>query len=126
MKVVHIDELANVCGYFTTQTDANNHYGCNHPEQEEFEMLHEDEEGYTRGEFEEYGITCDGPKVKQGKCYAWSCPLATECNLEDLKEHSPEHYECWKDSEHDPSEAGANLVLVCDEELINKLDCKTV
>lgn len=41
-------------------------------------------------------------------------------------EESPEHYECWKDSEHDPSEAGANLVLVCDEELVNKLDCKTV
>ena len=36
MKVVHIDELADVCGYFATQTDANNGYGCNHPDQEEF------------------------------------------------------------------------------------------
>lgn len=78
MKVVHIDELADVCGYFTTQTDANNHYGCNHPGQEEFEMMHRDKDGYTYREDRD-------PKVKQGMCYAWSCPLATECDLQDLK-----------------------------------------
>lgn len=38
------------------------------------------------------------------------------------KEHSPEYYESWKDCKYDPSEAGANLVLVSDEELIKKLD----
>jgi len=118
MKVVHIDELANVCGYFTTQTDANNHYGCNHPDQEEFEMLYRDEHGYTRRDYEE----SDTPNAKQGKCYAWSCPLATECHLEDLKEHSHEYYEVWKDCKYDPSEAGADLVLVYDEELMSKLD----
>lgn len=110
MKVVHIDELTNVCGYFTSQTDANNHYGCNHPSQEEFEMLYQDDEGYTHRKDKE-------PKVKQGMCYCWSCPIATECNLEDLKEYSPEYYEEWKDCAYDPSEAGANLVLVGDEEI---------
>lgn len=114
MKVVHIDELANVCGYFATQTDANNGYGCNHPDQEEFEMLYQDNKGYTHREDKE-------PKVKQGMCYAWSCPLATECDLQDLKEHSQVYYEEWKDREYDPSEAGADLVLVGDEELIKKL-----
>lgn len=115
MEVVHIDELANVCGYFTTQTDANNHYGCNHPDQEEFEMLYKDSDGYTHRQNKE-------PKAKQGKCYSWSCPLATECDLKDLKKYSPEDYEDWKDCEYDPSEAGANLVLVSDEELIEKLE----
>lgn len=47
MKVVHIDELADVCGYFTTQTDANNHYGCNHPDQDELEMMYRNEDDYT-------------------------------------------------------------------------------
>ena len=116
MKVVHIDELANVCGYFATQTDANNGYGCNHPDQEEFEMLYQDNKGYTHREDKE-------PKVKQGKCYSWSCPLATECDLEDLREHSPEYYDDWKNEEYGPGEAGADLVLVCDEELIKKLGC---
>ena len=114
MKVVHIDELADVCGYFTTQTDANNHYGCNHPGQEEFEMMHRDKDGYTYREDRD-------PKVKRGMCYAWSCPLATECDLQDLKEHSQEDYEEWKDREFDPSDAGADIVLVGNEDLIKKL-----
>lgn len=118
MEIVHIDELTNVCGYFTDRTDANNHYGCNHPDQEEFEMMYQDEEGYTER-------TGRGMKVKQGMCYAWSCPLATECDLQDLKEHDPERYDEWKDVEFDPSEAGANLVLVSDEELVKKLEQRT-
>lgn len=115
MKVVHIDELANVCGYFTTKTDINSGYGCNHPEQECFEIAYQDDEGYTRIEDKE-------PKVKQGRCHCYSCPLATECNLEDLKKYSPEDYDDWKDHEYDPSESGANLVLVSDKELIEKLE----
>ncbi len=31
MKVMDIDVLCLVCGYFTRDTDANNGYGCNHP-----------------------------------------------------------------------------------------------
>ena len=115
MKVVEIDELASVCGYFTTETDANNHYGCNHPDQEEFEMMYRTEDGYT-------SRSGRGTRIKQGMCYSWSCPLATECDLQDLKEHDLERYECWKDCKYDPSEAGADLVLVCDEELVKKLE----
>ena len=115
MKVVEIDELASVCGYFTTETDANNHYGCNHPDQEEFDMMYRNEDGYT-------SRIGRGTRIKQGMCYSWSCPLATECDLQDLKEHDLERYECWKDCKYDPSEAGADLVLVCDEELVKKLE----
>lgn len=112
--VVHIDRLAHVCGYFNADTDANNHYGCNHPDCEEYEILHKDSNGYTHRKNKE-------PMVKQGKCYSWSCPFATECDLEDLKNYSPDDYEQWKDNDFDPVEAGAELVLVFDKELIQKL-----
>lgn len=118
MEIVHIDELTNVCGYFTNRTDANNHYGCNHPDQDEFEMMYRNEDDYT-------SRIGRGTRVKQGMCYSWSCPLATECDLQDLKEHDPERYDEWKDVEFDPSEAGANLVLVSDEELVKKLEQRT-
>lgn len=31
-EIIHIDELANVCGYFNTDTRVNNGYGCEHPD----------------------------------------------------------------------------------------------
>ena len=30
-EVLHIDQLANICGYFSSDTIANNGYGCEHP-----------------------------------------------------------------------------------------------
>lgn len=48
---MHINNLANNCGYFDGETRINNGYGCNHPEQ----RLKED---------------------GQGKCMPKSCPLA--------------------------------------------------
>jgi hypothetical protein len=87
--IINIDELTQICGYFTGATDANNGYGCNHPEQEEFEMLWMDNEGYThRG----YDDDDSRPKTKQGKCYAFSCPLCGKCDLEDVKELDHEDY----------------------------------
>lgn len=83
-KAVHIDTLAGVCGFHTSQTDANNGYGCNHPEQEEYEYCHEDKDGYMHR-------SDDLPQVKQGKCYAFSCPLADECYIET--EQVAYHYE---------------------------------
>jgi len=47
MKIVRFEEFAYVCPYSTAETEVNNGYGCNHPEQDETE------EG-------------------QGKCYCWS------------------------------------------------------
>lgn len=86
-EIMDIDELASICGYFTTKTDANGGYGCNHPDQEEYEMLYRDESGYTHRDDDRE------PKVRQGKCYSFSCPIASKCNLEDFKEYDPEIYD---------------------------------
>jgi len=59
---------------------------------------------------------------RQGKCYSSSCPIATQCDLEDLKEYDTERYNEWKDEEFDPSESGADLMLITDEELIDKIN----
>ena len=55
--VYEIDEFMNLCGYSFGDTNINNGYGCNHPEQEMIEF--------------------DENNLNQGKCYSWSCPL---CN----------------------------------------------
>lgn len=86
-EIMDIDELASICGYFTTKTDANGGYGCNHPDQDEYEMLYKDEHGYTH----RYDLR--EPQVRQGKCYSFSCPIASKCNLEDFKEYDPEIYD---------------------------------
>ncbi len=114
--VVHIDELTKVCGYFNSGTPVNNFYGCNHPDCEENEIV---------------GIKKDGSqvrfpkkikhKISQGKCYSFSCPIASECDLEDLKEHDTDLYNEWKNAEYDPSESGAELMLITDEKIINAL-----
>jgi hypothetical protein len=80
--IISLDELCDRCGYFTSETDANNGYGCNHPKQEEFEMLHKDKQEYTHR-----GCPPSKSTFKQGKCYAETCPLAVVC--------SPEHIEEW-------------------------------
>lgn len=77
MKVVNIDELMSVCGYGTRETDANNGYGCNHPDQEDYEMLWKDKYGYTHRGYEEDDTK---PKMKQGLCTHFSCPLAETCD----------------------------------------------
>ena len=63
LMVTVFDEFAYVCPYFTSETDANNGYGCNHPDQEETQNR-------------------DGKE--QGCCYCFSCPLGIEADAEDL------------------------------------------
>jgi len=63
MKIVRFEEFAYVCPYSTAETEVNNGYGCNHPEQDETE------EG-------------------QGKCYCWSCPLGSEAEAEDADDEN--------------------------------------
>ena len=65
--IVGIDDLMRVCGYANGETHVNNHYGCDHPDQEETDIDRD-------------------TKKEQGKCYSFSCPLAGECDLQDLKE----------------------------------------
>ena len=38
-EVIHIDELANVCGYFNSDTRANNGYGCEHTECRDSDLM---------------------------------------------------------------------------------------
>ena len=86
-EVIDINTLAGVCGYFTGATDANNGYGCNHPEQERIEELY-DGGGYTCRGFED---DVSKPKVRQGMCFASSCPFAFHCTtIEDMKIYAPE------------------------------------
>jgi hypothetical protein len=56
---IDIDELANRCGYFTSETCVNSGYGCNHPDQEMTRELKDE----------------DGRMHVQGCCYSFSCPL---------------------------------------------------
>lgn len=115
-KIIDIDTLCSVCGYFTSNTDANNHYGCNHPDQEEYEDCYKDEDGYTHRSDKE-------PQVKQGKCYSFSCPLAHECDLQDLKENNSEYYEDYKDAEN-PDCLDAGLVCYYYEDDNDKIASK--
>lgn len=97
MKIIHIDEMTSICGYFTGETTVNNGYGCTHPDQEE-----KDEDCNTGKE--------------HGKCYCFSCPLGNEADLEDMKKLDQELYNDWKDEKYDPSEIGGDY-LVIDEAL---------
>lgn len=114
-KIVHIDTLNEYCGSFTSQTDANSGYGCNHPECKDSEMLWKDEHGYTHRGYED---DPSRPKTKQGKCYDYSCPLACRCDVQDLKEHQSDMLEDYKDE--DDADV-ADYVVCFDEEVLQKM-----
>lgn len=90
--IVEIDDLMNHCGYGTSQTDANNGYGCNHPEQEETELCLE-EDGYTyRVETSQYKMKQlkerGDERIKaQGCCFPFTCPLGIQCDEQDIMDH---------------------------------------
>lgn len=118
-----IDSLAVECPYFTGLTDANNGYGCNHPEQEEFEELYK-EDGYTYRGFEDNESK---PKTRQGKCYSFSCPIAFKCTtIEELKEYDPDTADVIIRNNPNASElelglkADAYDIMVVEEKLINE------
>lgn len=56
-----------------------------------------------------------------GRCYSFSCPIAHQADLDDLKEYDQELYEEWKDEDHSPHEMGADLMVVSDADLISQL-----
>lgn len=92
-RIIGLEEMTAICGFFTTDTTVNNAYGCKHPEQEETD------EDFRTGK-------------EHGKCYSFCCPLAYEANLEDMKELDKELYDDWKDEEYDPSEMGGEYMVV--------------
>lgn len=114
-EILHIDTLSRYCGYFTSQTDANNGYGCNHPDCDDSEMLWKDEHGYTHRGYEE---DAEKPKTKQGKCYDFSCPLAHRCDVQDLRELDSDMLEEYKDA---PDDTILEDYMVCSDERIIKL-----
>lgn len=64
--IIYFDNLwtHDFCGYFNSDTDLNNGYGCDHPENEEKEY-------------------CDIMKREQGKCYTFSCPIAYSITMDN-------------------------------------------
>lgn len=142
-KLIHLDELANTCGYFTSDTIVNNAYGCNHPNFEDSELVKLNDP-YTyadsqkvrlallRKKYGSWGQIMEAEKEavkwvreaefddellkeigvrKQGKCYGFSCPLAYECDLADLKEHDTNLYNEYKDEELGPEGVGADWLI---------------
>ena len=93
--IVEIDDLMNHCGYGTSQTAANNGYGCNHPEQEDTELCLE-EDGYTyrvsKNEIEQLKKDGDRRIKKQGRCFPFSCPLGSQCDERDLEDYDEDGY----------------------------------
>ena len=68
-KIEHINDFANLCGYFENaciekNININNGYNCIHPEQGEYEMV---------------------DKLKIGKCFSSSCPLGFDPDEEDFE-----------------------------------------
>jgi hypothetical protein len=76
-QLITINALARRCGYFNSDTNVNNGYGCDHPNQEQTDL---DENG-----------------EEQGKCYSFSCPIAYEADYEDLQKLDPDLAEEYKD-----------------------------
>ena len=54
-----IDELAQVCGFFSGDSSVGNYYNCDHPKQEETEFD-------------------DALGKEVGKCLRCSCPVASQ------------------------------------------------
>jgi hypothetical protein len=65
VEPIHIHNLTNKCGFFTSDTQLNGGCGCNHKNQTEWDM----ENG-----------------KKQGKCYTHSCPIAWTMEKEDWED----------------------------------------
>jgi len=64
-KVVHIDNLVEECGYFTSRTTVNSGYGCRHPKQRDVEKEHMES---LKAMGVDGSTTC-------GRCFAPACPL---------------------------------------------------
>ncbi len=87
-ELVHLDELPNQCGFFTSDTDKNNGYGCTFPE---------GVDGYE--------------KAHPGCCFGWDCPFANEAELDDLKKHDAHLFAEYKDEEYGPQECGSGWLI---------------
>ena len=81
--VVHIDELMRVCGYANAETNVNNHYGCDHSDCEETEIVKVLSDGSHKrlGEDIEYQVLKLSLRRKYG---SWG-DIKKESETEDFK-----------------------------------------
>lgn len=92
-KAVLFDQFASVCQFFNRETEVNNGYGCNHPEQE---MTDEDENGQ-----------------EQGLCDCHSCPLGVEAEQVDVASTEVDWDGLCEDGEVAESEY---LLIICGDD----------
>ena len=91
--LIDLDELTKYCGHFVGDTNINNGYGCNHPDNEDQEKVSINENTPLRYkyEFDENG------KHRLGLCYCSVCPFGYIPSLADLKELDKDLYNEYKD-----------------------------
>lgn len=119
--LIEIDELTKHCGHFVGDTNVNNGYGCNHPDNEDQEKVTINDNPEPFGH--KYEADEDG-KHKLGLCYCSVCPLGHIPSLADLKELDKDLYDEYKDGkpdgvsdeEHDIDDS----LIVVEEEIIKK------
>jgi hypothetical protein len=73
-----LDQVTEVCGYFTSRTTVNNGYGCRHPKQQDIE-----------DEYQEPGKPPPVPP-KCGRCFSFTCPLGLELHPSEEPEDAEE------------------------------------
>lgn len=71
-KIMTLDELTRICGFFSSDSHINNWYNCSHPECGETEYD-------------------EGLKKKVGKCIHFYCPVAWDMEEEDFEGWSGDH-----------------------------------
>lgn len=124
--LMDLDELTKHCGHFVADTDLNNGYGCNHPDNEAQEKVSINENPGPFGH--RYEVNENG-KHKFGCCYCFVCPFGHIPYLADLKELDKDLYDEYKDDKPDDESEedyliDDNLIVVDDEDLIAKIEEK--
>lgn len=87
-ELIQLNTLANQCGFFTSDTDENNGYGCTCPKEIS---------GFKKEEV--------------GTCHGYDCPMGHEADLDDLKKLDAGLYEEYKGEEYGPSETGSGWMV---------------
>jgi hypothetical protein len=64
--IVDLDTLTNVCGHFNSDTEANNGYGCEHPDCDDKDLMRNTPEGSIRKHNLEYKITAAAMRRQYG------------------------------------------------------------
>ena len=93
--LIQIDDLMYECSYsYQDDANINSGYNCKHPDQEELEIINNE---------------------KIGKCYSWSCPLAPQADLQDMKELDQDLYNEYKESADDQGSIDSDWVVLIKE-----------